>query len=129
MVAKITGGKPPVKPRRKFQSVKIAVNVMAAMFKMDDACLCVIGTVADDAHENVPAIIDGKSGRYVDLLTGETSTLNDKSFAFTAEVWYVPCRDAFSFCVSDKILATVKRPNLIKVFGKEVVVNLKVKLR
>lgn len=128
-MAQLTGKKPPIKKRRGFQSEKIAVNVLAAMYEMDDAYLCIIGAVADDAHENVPAIFDGKSGRYVDLLTGEMSTLNDKSFAFTADVWYVPCRDAFSFCVSDKILATVKRPDLIKVFGKEVVVNLKVKLR
>jgi hypothetical protein len=129
MGAKITGKKPPVKPRRKFQSVKIAVNVMAAMFEMDDACLCVIGTVADDGHENVPAIIDEKSGKYVNLLTGQTSTLDATTFAFSADVWFVPCRDAFSFYVSDKSIATVKRLDLEKIFGKEVVVNLKVKLR
>lgn len=129
MVAKITGKKPPVKPRRKFQSVKIAVNVMAAMFEMDDACLCIIGTVADDEHENVPAIIDGKSGKYVNLLTGQTSTLDATTFAFTADVWYVPSGDAFSFYISDKSIATVKRLDLEKIFGKEVVAASKIKLR
>ena len=121
--------KPPVRPRRKVQCVKIAVNVLAAMYEMDNPLFGIIGAVAEDEHENVPAIFDGNSGKYVNLLTGEMSTLDAKHFAFTAEVWYMPRCDAFSFIISGKCMAKVNRLELVKVFGKDVIVDLKVKLR
>ena len=131
MVAKLKSKKPSIRPRRSSQTMKIAISFLATMFGMDGAnvYLGIIGAVTDDEQENVPVIFDGTSGKYVNLSTGELSTLDDMSFAFTSEVWYVPRFDAFIFIVSGKTVASVKRLELIKIFGKEVIINLKVKLR
>lgn len=119
----------PIRTRQKIQSMNIAVNVLATMFEMGDPHLGIISAVAEDEHENVPAIFDGNSGLYVNLLTGETSTLDARSFAITTETWYVPHIDTFILVMSDKRLAEIKRLDLIKLFGKDAITDLKIKLR
>lgn len=122
MITKKRKGFSIPKKRRKSPCPKISVRFLAVMFKMEnDKPFLGVVEVMDDSHIKIPALIDFECDQYVNLTTGELTHFVPDTFAYRANVWYMPRNDTFRFIVRDKCLASVFKTDLIKVFGNDVI--------
>ena len=115
----------PIQKRSKSRkAVKISLNFLATLFHLEknQPFLGVVETIDEGTTEHVPALLNKDWNSYVNLLTGDVLSLSPRTIVYKADVWYIPHRTTFSFMVLDKCLASINKSELIKTFGKDVIV-------